>query len=574
MTTAPAPTPSGLTADEILDLAAGDQRRLGVWHAAVAGDNDGRLWWPAAIRRLPLETRMVLATDDAADLAWQRLERERVEADVVYFVEGYGHVTAGKGGEPIPFALWPEQREVLVLFIDGHRVIVLKARQLGLTWLALHYAVHRMNLDPLTPRWRTLALSKTLDDAKKLLARVRRINDLLPPYLRTVEDVETRGSMTNLHYLERGSLVSLPGSPHAARSETADLAIADEFAFVKNGEADETFAALEPTLGEAGELIIVSTGNGGPDVAGDGQQFAQLVTKALAGESEFRGVFLPSSTHPARTEDWRERRRVNYTDQRLFAREYPETVDEALEGEADVHVYPPAAIAAAKQLGQLLADSPLYVQLVDQGVEVGIDWGDFQTFAVYAVPLPGLGFYVIDELVQMHVEPGQASDAMLEHAPGGAPEARLVRVAADSAPAGTNATFTSRLVAKWRANRWRYPAEHTTVPFSKYKEGGGERYGINTAAFLRSRFLASELALEAGTEPARLTGVAAIHPRCTTLLAQLPNVRRDPDTGKIIKPPLDPRNPERGDHGPDAVIALEAQPAEAWTANLVPPEEA
>jgi hypothetical protein len=41
-------------------------------------------------------------------------------------------------------------------------------------------------------------------------------------------------------------------------------------------------------------------------------------------------------------------------------------------------------------------------------------------------------------------------------------------------------------------------------------------------------------------------------------------LKRDPDTGKIQKPVLNPRDPKAGDHGPDGLVALLADRAKRW----------
>jgi hypothetical protein len=139
--------------------------------------------------------------------------------------------------------------------------------------------------------------------------------------------------------------------------------------------------------------------------------------------------------------EWREAQRADYLSDEEFLAEYPETPAQALAGDRSVHVYPIDGLAAAEYLGGELASSPAYLSLIDEGIEIGTDWGDFQTFTVYAVALPGGGVYIIDELVQAHVEPGEASSALLRHAPAGLVEVRFTASRADRSPDGTNTTY-------------------------------------------------------------------------------------------------------------------------------------
>ena len=41
----------------------------------------------------------------------------------------------------IPFALWPEQERILSRIVNSPRLIILKARQLGLTWMVAAYVL-------------------------------------------------------------------------------------------------------------------------------------------------------------------------------------------------------------------------------------------------------------------------------------------------------------------------------------------------------------------------------------------------------------------------------------------------
>ena len=47
----------------------------------------------------------------------------------------------GPSADWIPFKLWPAQKEVAQTFQDHRLVVVLKARKLGLTWLALAFGL-------------------------------------------------------------------------------------------------------------------------------------------------------------------------------------------------------------------------------------------------------------------------------------------------------------------------------------------------------------------------------------------------------------------------------------------------
>lgn len=544
-----------MTQRQITDLTDSEAEQLALWLEQHEGDSG---FVPHAIRRLPLNTKLELATDSELDAAWREQELERISTDCLYFTQGYGSVEPPKGS-PIPFMPWPSQRQVLNEFAQHDKLWVLKARRLGLTWLVLHYGFWIAAFGAETSHARVLVFCKNRGDASKLLDRVKAIHDRLPPWLR--QDTG-RDSVTSLELPKRhAEFIALPATEGAARQETATLVVLDEFAFPKNHSARGIWTAVQPTIEGGGQLVGISTGNGR---SGDGETFAQVWDLASSNSNGIHPIFLPWNARPDRTDEWREQQRSDYLSDEEFEAEYPADPDQALAGQTSIHVYSHAGIAAAERNGERLVDD--ISDLSAEGYEWGIDWGDFQTFAVYALPLPGGGVFIIDELVLSHVEPSEAASLIIGHNPGGDADARFTASRADSAPAGTNATFARVLDAARESNADRYPDSHLRVPFSRYKEGGGERKGINTVAYVRRLLEATDRIGDEWESISDLHGTIAIHSRCTTLVAQLKALERDAETGKVRKPGINPKDPTRGDHGPDAMIALLAPRATEWTA--------
>jgi hypothetical protein len=82
----------------------------------------------------------------------EAIRRERCRRSFAAFVDTYCWVlseTAGDAPDWIPFRLWPAQLEVAQQFQDHPLVVVLKARQLGLTWLALAFGLWHVLLHPI-----------------------------------------------------------------------------------------------------------------------------------------------------------------------------------------------------------------------------------------------------------------------------------------------------------------------------------------------------------------------------------------------------------------------------------------
>jgi hypothetical protein len=572
---------TGLVVDEVRTLSPPQREALAIWTLAKCGGESISPFLPNAIRWLPLEQRLALALDESLDAAFEEAERRHVANGCihpvtgewapgwVYFTEGYGHFKPPSGPR-VPFDLWDEQRAVLEEIRAHLRQVWLKARQLGMTWLALHDAIHLIAFDPDNPIAKVLALSKHGGDASKLIARARKIVELLPPYLRPNESSDTKRSNTRFAIVGRGDIVSLPGTPDAARQETASLAICDEAAFVKNKQFGETWTAVQPTLGDEGRAIVLSTGNGPAEVPGNGQAFAELVAKAVTGKG-FKFVFLPASTDPKRRgAKWRDAEREKYLEPEQFEAEHPETIEQALQGRPGSKVYPPAGINAAERIGKALdamrergelppAAAPARAEIP------AIDWGE-QTHGLVLHPLESGGFYAWREVAHSNREPTEIVDPLLE---GAGP---LAPAHYDAAGVQSMRSF----LATARARKWP-TLESLSVPFGEYKAEAilyARRLFRRSAALVAALDSAKVPIEEALTEglpvpwdeeawgpkPSTSQLIAISPAGCEVLLRQLRGLEfKDDDSGKV----------EKGDdHGPDALLAGVAPTARRFRAVL------
>jgi hypothetical protein len=122
----------------------------------------------------------------------------------------------------IPFRLWPEQVEVLDAVHDNQLTLVLKARQLGLTWLVLGYALWLMIF---RPKATVLLFSKREEEAQSLLGdeRLRGMYARLPAALKPRTRAQKNAAET--WALANGSVArALPsnaGDGYTARAKPA-----------------------------------------------------------------------------------------------------------------------------------------------------------------------------------------------------------------------------------------------------------------------------------------------------------------------------------------------------------------
>ena len=103
-------------------------------------------------------------------------EIARCAGDAPYFIRTYCLIRHPLYGA-IPFALWSWQEEVLWQVVNERLIIILKARQLGITELAAAYALWRVRF---TPGWLGLIVARNQADACDVLDRILFMHDNLP----------------------------------------------------------------------------------------------------------------------------------------------------------------------------------------------------------------------------------------------------------------------------------------------------------------------------------------------------------------------------------------------------------
>ncbi len=234
-----------------------------------------------------------------------------------------------KPGLAIPFELWPEQRETLQTILNNKLNIVMKARQLGLTWLALAYALRRMIFHA---GYSVVAISKREDpDTKELVRRLTFILKYMPDWLirekkeapRQWDGLTWESTVLSLtiHHpgAEPSTFQSMTAAPDSGRSFTANLIILDEWAF--QAWAAEIWKAGFPAVNRptGGQVIGISTNK-------RGTLFEFIFREALRGANDFAPIFLGWDVDPRRDEDWYERTKRNMPD---HLQEYPRTIEDA-----------------------------------------------------------------------------------------------------------------------------------------------------------------------------------------------------------------------------------------------------
>ena len=256
-------------------------------------------------------------------------EIEYCRDNLEYFVDTYGHIEDKDNLDNIiqPFDMWEAQRNALISIRDNKLNAILKARQLGFTWLSLHYADWLLLCFP----GRTaIALSQKEDDAKELIRRFAYVILAHHPELVAEEKNQPEGwdgPVWSANALEvkikfPNGLVSvltgMPSSPGAGRSWTANLIIWDEAAFQQY--AEEIYKSGFPTVNRptGGQVIMLST-------IERGSFFETIFTDP---DNGYNKIFIPWNADPRRDQAWYEKTKQAMGD--AITQEYPASIEEAL----------------------------------------------------------------------------------------------------------------------------------------------------------------------------------------------------------------------------------------------------
>lgn len=243
--------------------------------------------------RLPWEFN-----EDTRDPSGEEIhEWMRCAASVIYFIHNYCFIQDPVKGR-VPFKLYPFQRVTLKLFLSHLFNLVLKPRQMGLSWLvaafALWFTMFRTNKN-------VVIISMKEDVAIRFLDKIKYMYIHLPGWLKA--PLKQPWNTKTIVFMQESRITSMPTSEEAGRSEGVSLLIIDEAAFVR--WIDVIWGSAFPTLSTGGMAIALSTANG------MGNWFANKWLEALGHISDFNPIKLHWRMHPERDEEWYRRQRRN-----------------------------------------------------------------------------------------------------------------------------------------------------------------------------------------------------------------------------------------------------------------------
>jgi len=245
-------------------------------------------------------------------------------ASPVYFINEFCKIYDSVSKDWIPFKLWKKQERLVQIIDQQQLTVILKARQLGISWISLSYALWQALFRPIAS---VSIFSRREPEAIYMLGneRLRGMFMQLPEWMRV-------GHMTTVDNgkewaLSNGSVIrAFPTS--AGDGYVSTLAIVDEADLTP--DLNKLLRSVKPTIDNGGKMILLSR----VDKSTPESEFKNIYRGAKAGENGWMPIFLPWSTHPERDQEWYERQKRDIQSRTSslddLYEQYPATDTEAL----------------------------------------------------------------------------------------------------------------------------------------------------------------------------------------------------------------------------------------------------
>ncbi|MGD0022528.1 MAG: hypothetical protein ABSC54_09515 [Smithellaceae bacterium] len=317
-------------------------------------------------------------------------ESKKIINSFEYFLDHFAQIEDKENKRAINLRLWPSQRDVLPILMESPLLVILKAQQLGLTWLVAAYVLWCSLTNPM---FLTVVISVTEDLSIEFLDRIYFIMDRLPAFL--VPKIKTRSKQvlemervtqtgTKLYSI----IKSLPTTEMGAQSKTPNLLVMDESC--KNRLASSIFNASYAGVEQAkGQIIVISNSL----KEGPGWVWTRdIYVGSMRGLNRFKRIFLPWSAHPKRKPDFKLKALEGGMTQRECDERFPDTEEQAISDRDILGVY------YAQQMKQARKDKRITSVPYAEGFEVYTFWdlGLDDSTSIWFVQAIGREFRFID----------------------------------------------------------------------------------------------------------------------------------------------------------------------------------
>jgi hypothetical protein len=305
----------------------------------------------------------------------QRYQKEvhKCRKSVEYFLCTYCHIYDATSSKWMPFTLWPAQQQALRTIVAHRLTVILKARQLGLTWLVLGYALWLMLF---FPQATILFFSRRDEEAVDLLKkRLRGLYERLPAWLKVKAFITDNDH--EWHWSNGSRVLAFPTT--GGDSYSATLVIVDEADLV--ADLASLMASVKPTIDGGGRMVLVSR----VDKGRPRSPFKRIYLAARKKQIGWEAVFLPWSAHPDRDSTWYEVQKADILHRTAALDElheqYPATDAEAL---------------LPRTLDKRIAPDWLYQCYQEQSPLLPVPAGcpALPELEIYALPQPGRHYVI------------------------------------------------------------------------------------------------------------------------------------------------------------------------------------
>jgi hypothetical protein len=238
--------------------------------------------------------------EEGVMLTKKQIDQEIIKCgkDPIYFIKMYCMIQEPIKGH-IPFNLFPYQEELIHEFIGNRFNIVLKGRQLGISWLSSAFCLWLM----LFRRNKVIMSVSTKEKvAAKIIEKVKYQYKHLPSFLHNFNGIDTDNNAK--FKLTNGSeVVAETTTSDSGRSYSLSLLIIDEAAYVENLDGDQgLWTALQPTLATGGRAIAFSSPAGASGWFYE--TYSRAAEKQNRGEADWNPIKLMWWVHPNRDDEW------------------------------------------------------------------------------------------------------------------------------------------------------------------------------------------------------------------------------------------------------------------------------
>jgi hypothetical protein len=248
----------------------------------------------------------------------------KVNNSFLYFLETYVWIEDKENKCPIKMVPWPAQAQIAPQIALELLLILLKTRQVGLTWIAAAYALWQALRSQI---YLAVVISASEDHAIEFLGRLTFILDRLPGWLVPPIAKQTKMEIGFQHKTNTlATIKSMPTIEMGAESKTPNLLIIDEAHTIR--EVKSIFNSSYPGIEQAkGQVVIIANSV----KSGPGWPFVRdMYLDSISGQNKFRRIFLPWYSHPGRPADFRERMIEAGMAKEDVIWHYPATEDEAI----------------------------------------------------------------------------------------------------------------------------------------------------------------------------------------------------------------------------------------------------